>query len=507
MAVACGYNFSAAVGENGSLFAFGKNKEGQLGTNDNSPRLKPSSVQMPREPVRQVAAGYNRTGIVTDSGKLFLCGRGLKGINGCNGIPKLMEESFFDKQPVLMVAFGGQHMAVVTVSGGVYTCGRGWNGQLGHGNESDESEPKRIPPQYFDDERIVMVAAGSGHTVALSEAGSVFAFGRGWNGQLGYDNNLEMQKVPRKVEPRHFNNKTVVFVAAGGYQTVAVTACGCLFTWGFGGDGQLGLGKRDQTTVPTEVNMEGKGEGVVMAACSDFHTLVVTKDGALWACGRNHRGQLGLNDFEYRNFFTNVISNFGGKKVVAAAVGYSHSAAVTEDGALWTWGDDDDGQLGHGANGDDGQLGHGALWSYYKKDFILRPKRVRGLGSVRIGRCRKLPQDHAMAFAMATHHKLGGGKHEKDTKQSLRVTKKASPANMLLEDLVQTIVDIATSWPEGLTKREEGLGRLLGGGLTPLESWPEPEAGQETQPAISTMSRALVKVCKPCRVSVSAQNL
>tara|TARA_B100001142_G_scaffold330339_1_gene398307 strand:+ start:11602 stop:11988 length:387 start_codon:yes stop_codon:yes gene_type:complete len=92
MAVACGYNFSAAVGENGSLFAFGKNKEGQLGTNDNSPRLKPSSVQMPREPVRQVAAGYNRTGIVTDSGKLFLCGRGFKGI--------LFKKRAFNRMPL-----------------------------------------------------------------------------------------------------------------------------------------------------------------------------------------------------------------------------------------------------------------------------------------------------------------------------------------------------------------------------------------------------------------------
>ena len=39
---------------------------------------------------------------------------------------------------------------------------------------------------------------------------------------------------------------------------------------------------------------------------------------------------------------------FGGARIVAAAAGRSHSAAVTEDGALWTWGDGDDGQLGHG---------------------------------------------------------------------------------------------------------------------------------------------------------------
>ena len=481
MAVACGSEFSAAVGEDGLLFAFGHNEDGQLGTNDTSPRLEPCSVQMPREPVRQVAAGYFRTGIVTDSGKLFLCGSGFKGTLGCNKIPTLMRESFFDNQPVLMVAFGGEHMAVVTVSGDVYTGGRGWDGQLGHNDKNHQLEPKKIPPEYFNDERIVMVAAGSDHTVALSEAGSVFTFGRRWNGQLGHNNELQNQSVPGKVDPGHFNGKTVVFVAAGGYQTVAVTACGCLFTWGFGGDGQLGLGNISQKEVPTEVHIEGKGGGVVMAACSNFHTLVVTEDGALWACGLNRFGQLGLDGwtddhhhFEYSNYFKQVYPTFDGKKVVAAAVGYSHSAAVTEDGALWTWGRGSHGRLGHGHEND-----------------RPRPERVSKLSNMRIGRCRELPVEHALAFVSVTHGRLGG----------------ESSLSALTKDELTMIVNEAKSWPKGLTKREEGLGRLLGGGLIPLDMWPEPEAGQETQPVISTMLRALVKVCKPCRVSVSAQNL
>ena len=85
-----------------------------------------------------------------------------------------------------------------------------------------------------------------------------------------------------------------------------------------------------------------EGDGVVMAACGGSHTLVVTQDGGLWACGRGYDGQLGLNDeenrfSENRHVFERVGAGaFGGARVVAAAAGGFHSAAVTEDGALWT---------------------------------------------------------------------------------------------------------------------------------------------------------------------------
>ena len=88
---------------------------------------------------------------------------------------------------------------------------------------------------------------------------------------------------------------------------------------------------------------------VVMAACGHLHTLVVTHDGALWACGRGLHGELGLHENGPRHAFERVeTGEFAGVKMVAAAAGYSHSAAVTEDGALWTWGQNEDGQSGLG---------------------------------------------------------------------------------------------------------------------------------------------------------------
>ena len=79
-----------------------------------------------------------------------------------------------------------------------------------------------------------------------------------------------------------------------------MTGGGQLYTWGNNFTGQLGHGNFVNRLEPTLVKkgMFGVPQSftVVMAACGHAHTLVVTHDGGLWACGRGDYGQLGLND-------------------------------------------------------------------------------------------------------------------------------------------------------------------------------------------------------------------
>jgi alpha-tubulin suppressor-like RCC1 family protein len=291
-----------------------------------------------------------------------MCGSGRFGQLGLGDVddratPTLVARVEFDNKAVRMVACGVSHTAAVTEDGGVYTFGYGGYGQLGHGDEENQLAPSRVPEKWFrpkgspegPDERVVMVAVGRGHTVALSEAGHVFTWGHGGFAQLGHDDQKD-HCAPRQVEAGQFGDEKVVFVAARGYHTVAVTAGGRLYTWGYGEFGQLGHGDTGNRLVPTLVRA-GRigGSVVVMAACGPEHTLVVTEDGGLWACGNGQYGRLGHNDVRHRHEFERVQAGaFGDARVVAAAAGYKHSAAVTEDGALWTWGCGGSGQLGHG---------------------------------------------------------------------------------------------------------------------------------------------------------------
>ena len=188
---------------------------------------------------------------------------------------------------------------------------------------------------------------------------------------------------------------------------------------------------------------------MVMVACGKAHMLVVTHNGALWACGKGLCGQLGLNDEAYRLVFERPgVGAFGGARVVAAATGGYHSVAVTEDGALWTWGDGNDGRLGHG-----------------DEERRLVPTVVlgAGLGGGRIGRCRGLSAEHALVFAMGTHGRLGGARQSSARKGRGAFAKPASPIFRLKEELVGMIVRLCGPWPAGRAGETEGLVRLLGG--------------------------------------------
>ena len=72
-----------------------------------------------------------------------------------------------------MVDCGAEHTAVLTEAGGrVLTFGAGENGQLGHGDWQRRMVPTQVPAAWFNDERIVMVAAGGWHSTAPVMYGS-----------------------------------------------------------------------------------------------------------------------------------------------------------------------------------------------------------------------------------------------------------------------------------------------------------------------------------------------
>ena len=473
MAAAGGSRHSAAVGEDGSLFVCGGGSYGQLGTGNTGSRRTLTSVSGLPGPVRQVAAGRHNMGIVTDAGDLLMCGCGQYGLLGVGDEgqrtrPTLVERALFDDDAVLMVACGRDHTAAVTEGGGVFTFGLGSDGRLGYGNGRMELAPRRVPAAEFNDEQMVMVAAGISHTVALSKEGHVFTWGWGYYGQLGHGDR-EPQRRPRQLDPGLFGGEKVVFVTSGGIHTVALTSGGRLYTWGGGVWGQLGHGDTDSRLVPTLVDAGAFGGSAgVMVACGNGHNLVVTQDGALWVCGAGHHGQLGLGDWQSRHAFERVeMGAFGGARIVAAAAGSQHSAAVTKDGALWTWGAGDDGQLGHG----DG--GHRRVPTMVE-DFQF--------GGRRFGRCRALPAEHALAFAMGTHGRLGGGQEEAAAAGGAMLSsrlqnKAASPCFSLKEELVGLIVRLSASvtWPAGRAGEVEGVVRLLGGGARAggaMRAWP-----------------------------------
>ncbi|NXK63567.1 RPGR regulator, partial [Sylvietta virens] len=166
----------------------------------------------------------------------------------------------------------------------------------------------------------------------VSESGAVFTFGK----------SKFAEDVPSKF---WFKNDKPVLISCGDEHTAIITGKGKLYMFGSNDWGQLGLGSKNTVTKPTCVKAL-KPEKPKLAVCGRNHTLVYTEKGNVYAAGGNSEGQLGLGDTEERTTF-HLISFFTNQhKIKQLSAGSYTSAAVTEDGQLFMWGDNSEGQIG-----------------------------------------------------------------------------------------------------------------------------------------------------------------
>ena len=149
-----------------------------------------------------------------------------------------------------------------------------------------------------------------------------------------------------------------VAACAGGAHTVLVGADGAVYTCGLNDFGQLGHSPgASHAAVPKKVEGLPEHDPVVAAAAGHFHTLCLTRDGEVWAFGRNDRAQCGLGAgagpaAPTPRWLASLSPDAPGGDdrgpVTALAAGARHSIAVTANGAVFTWGADFEGCLGHG---------------------------------------------------------------------------------------------------------------------------------------------------------------
>ncbi|RZK60157.1 MAG: T9SS type A sorting domain-containing protein, partial [Hymenobacter sp.] len=135
---------------------------------------------------------------------------------------------------------------------------------------------------------------------------------------------------------------SVVFarIAAGAQHSLALTGAGRLYAWGDNTAGQLGTGAA--ATTPTAV----AGYTFAQLAAGSQHSLALTSAGALYSWGDNTYGQLGVSNAPTASAPTLVA---GAPTLAQLAAGAQHSLALTAAGTLYAWGDNDSGELGLGS--------------------------------------------------------------------------------------------------------------------------------------------------------------
>ncbi|KAI1241726.1 hypothetical protein IHE44_0005215 [Lamprotornis superbus] len=333
-------DWTLSAGGSGTIYGWGHNHRGQLGGIEGAKVKVPTPCEAlaTLRPV-QLIGGEQTLFAVTADGKLYATGYGAGGRLGIGGTesvstPTLLEsiQHVFIKK--VAVNSGGKHCLALSFEGEVYSWGEAEDGKLA-----------LVIALSLRGIEVVDIAAGGAHSACITAAGDLFTWGKGRYGRLGHGDS-EDQLKPKLVEALQGYRVIDIACGSGDAQTLCLTDDDTVWSWGDGDYGKLGRGGSDGCKVPMKIDSL-TGLGVVKVECGSQFSVALTKSGAVytWGKGDYHRLGHGSDDHVRR---PRQVQGLQGKKVIAIATGSLHCVCCTEDGEVYTWGDNDEGQLGDG---------------------------------------------------------------------------------------------------------------------------------------------------------------
>jgi len=335
--VSAGGSHTAAIGRDGSLWAWGSNSMGRIGDGagggNGCDRHSPVRID-PLQNWEYLSVGTGRTIAIDKLGNAYTWGTNWRGELGLDELDlNWMNINYRNSPAHIMslagsVSVGGMHTAAIRRDGSLWTWGANWSGQVGDGTggSGQYSDFRYIPTQIGTDTNWASVSVGSNHTAAIRTDGSLWAWGSNNSGQLG-DGTTTDRNTPTRIG----TDTNWAYVSAGGSRTIAIRTNGSLWSWG-----------HDAIISPADTNWAS----VSTSLADSGATLAIRTDGSLWAWGRNTYGQFGNGT---TNIFSTPPTRIGtDTDWVSVSLGERHSTAIRRDGTLWAWGSNTSGQLGDG---------------------------------------------------------------------------------------------------------------------------------------------------------------
>ena len=237
------------------------------------------------------------------------------------------------------VAAGYGHSCALTDSGGVKCWGKNNYGQLGDGTAYRRLKPVDVVGLTSG---IAAISAGYEHTCALTDSGGVKCWGRNNYGQLGDGTTY------RRLKPVDVVGLTsgVAAISAGYDHTCAVTDSGGAKCWGYNGSwASSGMARPSSRLKPVDV--VGLTSGTAGISAGFYHTCAVTDTGGAKCWGNNYYGQLGDGTRHGRMKPVDVVGLTSGVAAISAGRLY-HTCALTTAGGVKCWGYNGFGQIGNG---------------------------------------------------------------------------------------------------------------------------------------------------------------
>lgn len=211
-------------------------------------------------------------------------------------------------------------------SGYLYTFGANYYGNLGLGNTISTTEPSKVG--NFDN--VVQVSCSRLHNTAfLTNQGDIYTFGHNKYGELGHGHTIQ------RATPTKINNLKVKIkqVSCGAGHTAFVTDEGRIYTFGINYYGQLGRdidNSQDYDPLPTPIP---GFNNVIQVSCGGDHTAFITEEGSIFTFGRGQYGQLGINGSRSIPGKLNEFSD-----IIQVSCGESHTGFINKEGNFYVCG-------------------------------------------------------------------------------------------------------------------------------------------------------------------------
>ncbi|WP_174590630.1 RCC1 domain-containing protein [Methanocella conradii] len=243
---------------------------------------------------------------------------------------------------IIAISTSGAHCLALRRDGTVWAWGLNMDGQLGIGTTSQVVYTPVQVPGLSD---IKKVSTGYHSSMAIDKDGRLWAWGANDRGKLGDGTTIT------RLYPIRVPIDNVIDVAAGeGAHVLALKKDGTVWAWGWNQEYELGFvcgsGVNSVKECHTPVLVKGV-DGVVSVSTTDSNSIALRSSGTVWIWGNGQQGRLG-NGVLYSGDTATPQQVPGLENVVAIAGGSAHILALTGDGSVYAWGDNQWGQIGNG---------------------------------------------------------------------------------------------------------------------------------------------------------------
>ena len=387
--------------QSGVVVSFGNNTHNETSYDDYEKVTRPRMIfKLKNIRIEHLYAGWEHNIFLSNKGDIYSFGNNQ--YYQC-GLPNKDNKDKIIKDPTnisvlnnnikgISASCGNEHSLILSKDNAVYAFGNNEDGVLGlNDNKIKKYEFTKINFGIYTN-KIKDISSGTVHNLALTMDNKLFSWGSSQGGQLGLPENYLLSQpgyktsfflaTPTLIQIFSKNNNKkcdeIIKIGCGEAHSIALNSKGKVYSWGFGSNGQLGLGfcedsfepgtglYKSRKFIPEYINYL-EDEYIIDIKCGKTFTMFINDKNELYASGVNDLNQLGLSECSpkdhlvnkdvqcYDFVFPTKVDCFLNMKVLKISCGEGHCLAIIKDlisniQTIWSWGNNKFGQLGQGQN-------------------------------------------------------------------------------------------------------------------------------------------------------------